>query len=93
VAGCDAGATRGHQGLGQVHLLVLEQVADLLRVFLQALLGQELREGDVRAVWDMARFDACGGRAGGRDKRGNVNRTKPVCIMPSNPPNRQSQAE
>ncbi|VCW64126.1 unnamed protein product [Gulo gulo] len=64
MAGCDAGATRGHQWLGQVHLLVLEQTVDLLGALLQALLGQEVREGDVHCAGDVAGFDACSGTAG-----------------------------
>lgn len=67
VAGCDARAARGHQWLGQIHLLVLEQTADLLGAFLQALLGQEVRERDVHGAGDVARFDACGRRAGRRE--------------------------
>lgn len=30
VAGCDTGATCSYQGLGQVHILLLEQASDLL---------------------------------------------------------------
>lgn len=29
MAGCDTGATRGYQGLGQVYILLLEQASDL----------------------------------------------------------------
>ena len=68
VAGCDAGATRGHQGQGQVHLLVLEEAADLLGALLQSVLGQEVRERDVDGARDVAGLDACNRRAGGREQ-------------------------
>ena len=68
MAGCDAGAARGHQGQGQVHLLVLKEAADLLRALLQAVLSQEVREGDVDSARDVAGLDACNRRAEGREQ-------------------------
>lgn len=47
VAGCDTGAACGYQGLGQVHLLLLEQALDLLWALLQTFTGQEFSEWDV----------------------------------------------
>ena len=68
VARCDAGAAGGHQGQRQVHLLLLEEAADLLGALLQALGGQEFREGNVDRARDVAGFNACSRRAGRREK-------------------------
>ena len=68
VAGCDTGTTRGHQGQGQVHLLVLEEAADLLGALLQPVLSQEVCEWDVDGARDVAGLDACNRRAGGREQ-------------------------